>query len=86
MPETQYTARLVKRMTDVPADAWDACANPGGASAFNPFLSHAFLTALEESGSVSAKTGWAPHHLLLEDGDGRLLGAVPMYLKQHSYG
>ncbi len=86
MPETQYTARLVKRMADVPADAWDACANPGGASEFNPFLSHAFLSALEESGSVSAKTGWAPQHLLLEDGHGGLLGAVPMYLKQHSYG
>ena len=75
------TARVVDRLDEVPAAAWDACAG-----ADNPFVSHAFLQALEASGSVSAQSGWLPHHLLLEDGDGRLLGAVPMYLKGHSYG
>ena len=75
------TARVIDHIADVPAAAWDACA--GGV---NPFVSHAFLHALEASGSVNAESGWLPHHLLLEDGDGRLLGAVPLYLKGHSHG
>jgi len=75
------TIKLVGRIGDIPAAAWDACA--GGR---NPLVSHAFLNALEESGSASAKTGWAPHHLTLEDAGGRLVGCVPMYLKNHSYG
>jgi predicted N-acyltransferase len=53
---------------------------------YNPFLSHAFLSALEESGSATAKTGWLGHHLLLEDDKGTLIGAVPGYLKSHSQG
>jgi uncharacterized protein len=60
---------------------WDACAG-----ADNPFLRHAFLQALEESGSARRETGWAPYHLALEDDSGTLLGAVPMYLKSHSQG
>ena len=75
------TARVVDQIADVPAAAWDVCA--GGV---NPFVSHAFLHALEVSGSVDAESGWLPHHLLLEDGDGRLLGAVPLYVKGHSHG
>jgi uncharacterized protein len=75
------TLRLVGRLADVPAADWDACA--GGD---NPFLAHAFLLALEESGSANAKTGWAPHHLVLDDARGRPIGCVPMYLKNHSYG
>ncbi|MCK0210023.1 GNAT family N-acetyltransferase [Starkeya koreensis] len=54
--------------------------------AYNPFVSHAFLSALEESGSVSAKTGWLPQHLVLEDPDGKLVGVCPAYLKSHSQG
>ena len=64
----------------VPAD-WDACAGPE-----NPFLSHAFLSSLEESGSVTPETGWLPRHLLVRDGSGRLSAAMPMYLKGHSQG
>ena len=75
------TIKLVGRIGDLAADAWDACAGGG-----NPLVSHAFLNALEASGSASAKTGWAPHHLALEDATGRLIGCVPMYLKNHSYG
>ncbi|MGP6489792.1 GNAT family N-acetyltransferase [Duffyella gerundensis] len=51
----------------------------------NPFLSHAFLSTLEESGSVSAATGWQPDHLLWQQ-DGRLLAALPGYRKSHSRG
>ncbi|NML73771.1 GNAT family N-acetyltransferase [Rhizobium sp. S-51] len=57
-----------------------------GAAGYNPFSSHAFLSALEESGSATAETGWLGHHLLLEDGAGQLIGAVPCYLKSHSRG
>jgi predicted N-acyltransferase len=78
-PET--TVKLAPSIQAVPAAEWDACAGSG-----NPFVSHAFLEALEESGSVGAGTGWRPAHLLLEDAGGRLLGAVPLYLKSHSWG
>lgn len=52
----------------------------------NPFVSHAFLSALEQSGSATPRTGWAPQHLLAETADGELLGAAPCYLKSHSRG
>jgi predicted N-acyltransferase len=75
------TVKIVPRLTDIPAAEWDACAG-----ADNPFLSHAFLEALEASGSATSQTGWLPQHLALEDDDGKLMGAVPLYLKSHSYG
>ncbi|MEZ2130638.1 MULTISPECIES: GNAT family N-acetyltransferase [unclassified Sinorhizobium] len=53
---------------------------------YNPFISHAFLSALEESGSATADTGWLGHHLLLENDKGTLIGAIPCYLKSHSRG
>ncbi|QIB32326.1 GNAT family N-acetyltransferase [Ancylobacter pratisalsi] len=52
----------------------------------NPFISHEFLSALEESGSASAQTGWLPQHLVLEGTDGVVLGVCPAYLKSHSQG
>jgi predicted N-acyltransferase len=78
------TARLIDGMKAVAPAAWDALANPPGAR-FNPFVAHAFLSALETSGCATARTGWQPAHLLLEDG-ARLVGAAPMYVKSHSYG
>ncbi|MEQ8348251.1 MAG: GNAT family N-acetyltransferase [Sneathiellaceae bacterium] len=78
------SARTIRLCTDIgdlsPAE-WDACAG-----ADNPFLSHAFLAALERSGCTAPETGWAPHHLLLQDPDGSLVGAVPAYLKGNSFG
>jgi predicted N-acyltransferase len=65
--------------------AWNACANPGGSTAFDPFLSHAFFAALERSGSAVERTGWRPLHLVLEDA-GTVLGVLPLYLKSHSRG
>lgn len=53
---------------------------------YNPFLSHAFLSALEDSGCVARKAGWLPQFLRLEDDCGTLIGAVPCYLKSHSQG
>ncbi len=75
------TVRMVERIGAVSAAAWDACAG-----ADNPFVSYAFLEALEASRSAVAKTGWAPRHVVAEDAEGRVVGAVPMYLKSHSYG
>lgn len=76
-----FEIAAIDRLADIPADAWDACAG-----AANPFVSHAFLSALEDSGSVRPETGWLPQHLTLKDGAGRLLGTVPLYLKGHSHG
>lgn len=53
---------------------------------YNPFISHAFLLALEASASATARTGWQPQHLLAERSDGTLIGAAPCYLKSHSRG
>ena len=53
---------------------------------YDPFLSHRFLLALERSHSATAKQGWAPSHLLVENADGALLGCAPAYLKSHSMG
>jgi hypothetical protein len=77
----QVTVKVASRIAEIRAAEWDVCAGPE-----NPFLSHTFLDALEESGSATANTGWLPQHLALEDASGRLLGAVPLYLKSHSYG
>src|SRR5258707_15172348 len=75
------TVKVVPRLADIPAAEWDACAGDD-----NPFLCHAFLEALEASGSATRDPGWQAQHLALEDEGGRLLGAVPPYLKSHSYG
>ena len=73
-------ARTVTGIAAVDPAAWDALAPPG-----NPFLAHAFLAALEASGSARDSTGWQPFHLVVEDGD-RLVAAAPLYVKSHSYG
>lgn len=75
------TIRVVPAAKEVERADWDACAGTS-----NPFLSHDFLSILEESGSVRAKTGWQPQHLVLEDGTGQVRGVMPLYLKNHSYG
>jgi predicted N-acyltransferase len=76
-----FVLRVAGSIADVPAADWNACA---GAS--NPFVSHAFLAALEQSGSAKAETGWLPRHLLLEDTTGMPIGCMPCYLKSHSQG
>ena len=81
--EAAPVIRLGEGIGSVPAKAWDRCA--GGA---DPFLSHAFLTALEESGSVGPRTGWRSAPILIETGEGenRLLACAPAYFKTHSQG
>ena len=77
----EAAVKVLSSLGDVGAEEWDACAGTA-----NPFLSHAFLSALEDSGAVTAETGWLPRHLVVEDADGRVVGAMPLYLKGHSYG
>src|SRR3546814_5341836 len=79
--ESRVTARIVESIADVPAGVWDSLA--GGA---NPFVSHAFLHALEETGCTSNRAGWLPHHLIVEEADGTVIAAAPLYLKSHSQG
>jgi predicted N-acyltransferase len=89
--ETPVVVRVASGMTEIDAAEWTACARGCDSSGTsdrsrNPFISHGFLAALEESRSVSRATGWLPQHLLFEDTDGQLLGAMPCYLKSHSLG
>ena len=74
-------ARVAASLADVDAAAWNAL--PGADA---PFLRHEFLLALEASGCATAATGWKGCHVLLEDEAGRLAGAMPLYLKSHSWG
>lgn len=96
------TVRVTTSLKGVPAADWDACANPAtsaklesppeAAESFsqedpdNPFVSHAFLRALEESGCIGGRTGWSPAYLLVEDAAGRLIAAAPSFVKGHSQG
>jgi uncharacterized protein len=73
----------VSSVLDITAATWNACANPVG---YNPFVSHEFFAALEQSGSATAKTGWAGQHLIYENDEGTIEGVVPCYLKSHSQG
>ena len=90
---SSFTARVVPSIATIDAAAWDACANPPGRSyeeaegeRFNPFITHAFLHALEASGSVGGRSGWTPAHLAVEDASGRMVAAAACYLKSHSQG
>ncbi|MFP8978206.1 peptidogalycan biosysnthesis protein, partial [Pseudomonas aeruginosa] len=67
-------------LADIDAAEWDALLPPA-----QPFLRHAFLSALEDSRSVTPATGWRPAHRVLRDPQGRLCAALPAYVKAHSY-
>ncbi len=73
--------KVVNAIGNISARDWDSCA--GGD---DPFVSHAFLSAMEQSGSVGAEAGWIPQHLILEDENASPLAIVPLYLKNNSYG
>jgi uncharacterized protein len=75
------TISSLSSLKQLDADSWDGlCADP------QPFLRHAFLSALEDSGSVGPGTGWMSAHQLLADASGKVLAAMPAYVKRHSYG
>ncbi len=74
-------ARIAPGVTSFAAEDWDRCAGPA-----DPFLSHAFLAALEESRSAVAETGWQPAPIAIDGPDGRPDAAMPAYVKSHSQG
>ncbi|UZK65635.1 GNAT family N-acetyltransferase [Sphingomonas sp. M1-B02] len=81
MPASPVTARIAHGVASIPAAAWDACAGTA-----NPFVSHAFLSALEESGSVDARSGWQPLPIVIDGADGTPAAIAPAYAKSHSQG
>jgi Uncharacterized protein conserved in bacteria len=83
MPEADQPLRvaMLRGMDGVAPEEWDACAGTG-----NPFVRHAFLSALERSGSAGEPTGWLPRHLVVTDREGKVQACAPLYLKTHSYG
>src|ERR1700761_3665411 len=94
MDSSEITLEAVSSVSQIPADDWNACANParcpdgspaGFKSSYNPFVSHAFFAAVEASGSATPRTGWGPRHLIARR-DGVIAGIVPCYLKSHSQG
>ena len=81
---TNFKGKILHSLSEVTADDWDGVANPSSVP-FNPFISHAFLWALEKSGSAAERTGWAAHHIVVEQ-DGEIVGLAPCYRKSHSQG
>ncbi|MEI9409938.1 GNAT family N-acetyltransferase [Mesorhizobium salmacidum] len=83
-----YSIRIAAGIGAFTCDEWNGFAGTarGDAAGYNPLVSFAFLSALEDSGCAVRRTGWQGHHLRLETAQGRLLGAVPCYLKSHSQG
>jgi predicted N-acyltransferase len=73
--------RIVASIDAIDPRDWDGCAGDG-----NPFVSHGFLRALEDSGCVGGRSGWRAQHAVATDAAGRVVACVPLYLKAHSYG
>ena len=84
MPD-QIEIRIQPSISDIPAAEWDACACPESSRPVDPFTTHRFLSALEDSGSIGQGTGWAPRHLTAYLND-HLIAAAPAYAKSHSQG
>jgi hypothetical protein len=95
----EIQVRIADGLKALPAAQWDALANPPAGSeaqagaepgeTYNPFVSHAFLSALEDSGCVGGRTGWRPAHVVIEaegQADGTVIAAAPCYVKSHSQG
>jgi predicted N-acyltransferase len=84
MTTGEALVKVAVGLAEVSAVDWNSCANPPSLP-HDPFVSHAFLKALEDAETVTRRTGWVPQHLLLEQG-GRLTGVMPLYVKGHSKG
>ncbi|GAC1305045.1 MAG: GNAT family N-acetyltransferase [Steroidobacteraceae bacterium] len=78
---SRLVARFYENIAGIDAAAWNALAGHT-----QPFVRHEFLLALEESGCATSRTGWNARHLLVHAGDGRVVGAMPLYRKGHSRG
>jgi len=80
-PMDKLNPKFIDKIQDVPREEWNNLLDCD-----YPFLRHEFLSAFEESGSVSAENGWIPNHLTLRAATGDLIAAMPAYIKSHSYG
>lgn len=83
--ERELTASVFASSAEIPAATWNALVPHTDGRPDNPFLDHGFFLALEQSGCATARTGWQPQHILLEQG-GVPVGLMPLYLKSHSQG
>lgn len=89
MATADFAIRVATGIGAFTRDEWDSLAGTArkeAGTSYNPLVSFDFLTALEDSGCAVRRTGWQGHHLRLETPEGRLLGALPCYLKSHSQG
>lgn len=78
---SDLTVETVPAIGQIPADQWNALAGDD-----NPFVEHAFLAALEDTGCCTAESGWLPQHLVVREDAGRPIGVMPLYVKDNSYG
>ena len=83
---SHFQVHITPSFEQIDAKEWDALLPATNGQLVNPFATHAYLSALEESGSATVESGWLGQHLLLRDNDKRLIGALPCYLKNHSQG
>jgi uncharacterized protein len=81
----QIEISVLESLTRIDAREWDSCAAPGEGRPTDPFTTHRFLLALEQSKSVGRKTGWLPRHLVARRGE-QLIAVMPLYAKSHSSG
>ena len=79
--QSAVRCEFIDQISVVPGDEWNSLCDTN-----TPFLRHEFLSALEQSESVSTETGWTPSHFVMRQADGSLLAVAPMYIKTHSYG
>ncbi|XP_021298426.1 uncharacterized protein LOC110427266 isoform X2 [Herrania umbratica] len=83
----KISVSIISSIMEVSPHEWDACTlDATGPEKFNPFLTHGFLSSLEETGCAVKETGWMPSHVVVNDESEDILGVVPLYLKSHSYG
>lgn len=85
MSTSDLTARLYGPASTIGEAAWNACANPENSADPHPFTRYEFFSACEESGSATARNGWRPCHLAIEQGE-KIVGLLPLYLKNHNQG
>ena len=82
MNQDAHQLRVIQSISDVNESNWNALLSPDA----GPFLRHEFLNTLEQTACVGGNTGWQVAHLLVENAQSEIVGAMPLYLKQHSYG
>ena len=79
--DSSICARIAEGVTSIAEADWNRCAGPD-----NPFVQHGFLSALEDSGSATARMGWQPVPIAIDDLDGGFAAVMPAYAKSHSQG